>query len=198
MSPEHKLSPLDPPLPEKSASRVDWTHLYGASRGLAVASAAERQAGPVLVVVPDPATAHRLETELRFFLEDDGGVPVMHFPDWETLPYDVFSPHQDIVSDRLEILRRLPDLERGILVTPITTLMVRMAPAEYVAAQSLDLGVGERLELNEFRTRLEASGYRCVSQVMEHGEFAVRGSILDLFPMGGNDPLRIEDRKSVV
>ncbi|HSS65656.1 MAG TPA: transcription-repair coupling factor, partial [Gammaproteobacteria bacterium] len=192
MSKNHNLSPLDPPLPGKVGARMDWTRLYGASRGLAVASAAERHAGPVVVVVPDPATAIRLETELSFFLAATDSVPVMHFPDWETLPYDVFSPHQDIVSDRLDILRRLPEFRRGILVTPVTSLMVRMPPAHYVSAHSLELRVGERLEVDAFRNRLESAGYRCVSQVMEHGEFAVRGAIIDLFPMGGSEPLRLD------
>ncbi len=192
MKPENTLSPLQPPLPAKSASRLDWTHLYGASRGLAVASAAERHPGPVLVAVPDPATAIKLETELRFFLDGTESVPVMHFPDWETLPYDVFSPHQDIVSDRLEILSHLPSLDRGILVAPITSMMVRMPPARYVSAHSLELRVRQRLELGAFRSQLESAGYRCVSQVMEHGEFAVRGAIIDLFPMGGSEPLRVD------
>ncbi len=192
MNQNQSLSPLLPPLPQTAGARLDWTHLYGASQGLAVASAAERHTGLVLVVVPDPASAIKLETELRFFLGGAGSVPVMHFPDWETLPYDVFSPHQDIVSDRLEILRRLPEVEHGILVTPITSLMVRMPPARYVAAHSLKLRLGERLELEAFRNRLESAGYRCVSQVMEHGEFAVRGAIIDLFPMGGTEPLRID------
>ncbi len=192
MSENQKLSPLDPPAPKEAGTRIDWTHLYGASRGLAVASAAERHAGLVLVAVPDPAAAIKLETELKFFLATTDSVPVMHFPDWETLPYDVFSPHQDIVSDRLEILRQLPEVQRGILVVPVTSLMVRMPPIRYVNAHSLELRVGERLELEGFRNRLESAGYRCVSQVMEHGEFAVRGAIIDLFPMGGSEPLRLD------
>ncbi|MDX1527992.1 MAG: transcription-repair coupling factor, partial [Gammaproteobacteria bacterium] len=192
MSEKRKLSPLTPPVPTNAGGRTDWAHLYGASRGLAVASAAEGHPGPMLVAVPDPAAALKLETELKFFLAGNESVPVMHFPDWETLPYDVFSPHQDIVSDRLEILARLPGLKRGILVAPVTSMMVRMPPAPYVSGHSLELAVGQRLDLDAFRGRLESAGYRCVSQVMEHGEFAVRGAIVDLFPMGGSDPLRVD------
>ncbi|HEY5701355.1 MAG TPA: CarD family transcriptional regulator, partial [Gammaproteobacteria bacterium] len=186
------VSPLNPRLPGGSTRRLDWTHLYGASRGLAVARAGELHSAPTLVVVPDPATAMRLEVELAFFLGDQSEVPVLHFPDWETLPYDAFSPHQDIVSERLETLRRLPGLGRGILVAPVTTLMVRTPPPEYVAAYSLELAVSDRLDVNAFRAQLETAGYRCVSQVMEHGEYAVRGSIFDLFPMGGKEPLRVD------
>jgi transcription-repair coupling factor (superfamily II helicase) len=117
---------------------------------------------------------------------------ILAFPDWETLPYDVFSPHQDIVSQRLAALYRLPQQRRGVLVAPVATLMQRLAPRDYLDRYALLLKVGERLHLEPFRQRLEASGYVCVSQVVEHGEFAVRGSILDLFPMGGERPYRIE------
>ncbi|MDX1513928.1 MAG: transcription-repair coupling factor [Gammaproteobacteria bacterium] len=186
------VSPLKPRLPRASRRSLDWTQLYGASRGLAIARAGELHGGPVLVVVPDPASAMRLESELEFFLGDEGQVPVLHFPDWETLPYDAFSPHQDIVSERLETLRRLPALTRGILVTPVTTLMVRTPPPEYISAFSLELAAGDQLDIDAFRMDLETAGYRCVSQVMEHGEYAIRGSIFDLFPMGGSEPLRVD------
>jgi transcription-repair coupling factor (superfamily II helicase) len=192
MTDNQQISPLAPIVPTNAGQRLDWIRLYGAARGLAVAGAARAHTGPVLVVVSDPATALQLETELRFFLGARDDLPIIHFPDWETLPYDSFSPHQDIVSDRLETLRRLPDLESGILVVPVTSLMVRTAPLQYVVAHSLELSKGERLDLEAFRARLESAGYRCVSQVMEHGEFAVRGSIFDLFPMGGQEPLRVD------
>jgi transcription-repair coupling factor (superfamily II helicase) len=192
MTDNQPVSPLTPDLPAKPGQRLDWIRLYGAGRGLAVAGAARAHTGPVLVVVSDPAAALQLETELRFFLGAHDDLPVIHFPDWETLPYDSFSPHQDIVSDRLETLRRLPDLESGILVAPVTSLMVRTAPLQYVVAHSLELSTGQRLDVEAFRVRLESAGYRCVSQVMEHGEFAVRGSIFDLFPMGGQEPLRVD------
>ena len=96
-------------------------------------------------------------------------------PDWETLPYDVFSPHQDIVSQRLATLYRLPQRRRGVLVVPVATLMQRLAPRGYLDRYALLLKVGERLDSEDFRRRLEAAGYVCVSQVGEHGEFAVRG-----------------------
>ena len=119
-------------------------------------------------------------------------VPLLHLPDWETLPYDALSPYQDIVSERLATLNALPGTRRGILIATAATLMGRVAPRGFVEGNSLLLSVGDRLEIEETRRRLDLGGYRCVSQVMEHGEFAVRGSLLDLFPTGAERPYRID------
>ena len=182
-------NPLQPVLPPDSRRTLCWGQLHGASPALLIA-AATRYRGLVLAVVPDSQIALRLETELRVF----GGesLDILAFPDWETLPYDVFSPHQDIVSQRLTALYRLPQRKRGVLVVPVATLMQRLAPRDYLDRYALLLKVGERLDPEDFRRRLEAAGYVCVSQVVEHGEFAVRGSIIDLFPMGAERPYRIE------
>ncbi len=146
-----------------------------------------------MVVTPDAPSAQRLEDEIRFFLGDAiGKTPIVGFPDWETLPYDTFSPHQDIVSERLAALTLLSSMNKGVLIVPVSTLMVRIGPRAYLDANSLMLGVGDTLDITGMRTRLELAGYRCVSQVMEHGEFAVRGSLLDLFPMGSECPYRID------
>jgi transcription-repair coupling factor (superfamily II helicase) len=184
-------SPLAPELPHAGEPHVRWGRLYGGAYGLIIAAAAQRHAGPVLVATADTPAAYRLEVELQFFARESG-LPVLTFPDWETLPYDVFSPHQDIVSQRLATLYQLPALERGVLIVPVSTLMQRLAPRRYLDAGSLVLDVGERLPLEPMRARLEAAGYRCVSQVMEHGEFAVRGSLIDLYPMGSALPYRID------
>ncbi len=186
------LSPLQPILQSKPEERLRWGRLYGSSFGLAITQAARQHTGILLVVTPDTPSATRLEEELRFYNRGNEEVQVLGFPDWETLPYDTFSPHQDIISERLSTLNRLPQLDRGILVLPIATLMHRIAPREFIEGNSLILDLGDRLQLETMRHRLENSGYRCVSQVIEHGEFAVRGSLLDLFPMGSNQPFRIE------
>ncbi len=183
-------SPLQPVLPPDSRRTLRWGQLHGAGTALLIAAAAARYRGLVLAVAPDSQTALRLETELRVFGGTD--LDILAFPDWETLPYDVFSPHQDIVSQRLATLYRLPQRRRGVLVVPVATLMQRLAPRGYLDRYALLLKVGERLDSEDFRRRLEAAGYVCVSQVVEHGEFAVRGSILDLFPMGAERPYRIE------
>ena len=184
------LNPLRVALPPDSRESLSWSQLHGASPALAIAAAAARYRGLVLAVAPDSQTALRLETELRVF----GGseIDILAFPDWETLPYDVFSPHQDIVSQRLAALYRLPQRKRGVLVVPVATLMQRLAPRDYLDRYALLLKVGDRLDSEAFRRRLEVAGYICMSKVGEHGEFAVRGSILDLFPMGAEQPYRIE------
>ena len=184
---------LSPPVDPQPGHVTRWGQLYGSADALAVAQAARESATPVLVITPDTPTATRLEYEIRFFGgEYGGGLPVLTFPDWETLPYDVFSPHQDIVSERLAALARLPQLARGVLIVPIVTLLHRLAPREFLQANSFLLDIGQRLDLGDMRRQLDSAGYRCVSQVIEHGEFAVRGSIIDLYPMGAALPYRIE------
>ena len=137
-------------------------------------------------------TAVRLEYELQFFNNHIPDQSTLIFPDWETLPYDNFSPHQDIVSQRLLTLYQLPNLKHGILIVPVSTLMLRIAPKGYLEANSFILAVKETIDLVDFRRRLEMSGYRNVAQVMEHGEFSIRGSIIDLFPMGSKLPYRVD------
>lgn len=188
---QSRPSPLNPVLPDKPGSKYLWGHLYGNSAALAITRAAAQHNGPLLVVTGDSHEAQLLESALHFFNGEDG-LPVVPFPDWETLPYDAFSPHQDIISERLAALARLPRLEQGILLVPVQTLMHRLAPRSYLDIHSLLLDTGQTLQLDEMRQRLEAGGYRCVATVMEHGEFAVRGSLLDLYPMGSPLPYRIE------
>ena len=156
-----------------------------------LAESASRLTTPLLVVAPSARDAERLTTELRFYLTDPE-LPVLAFPDWETLPYDLFSPHQDTVSERLATLSRIYDLKRGILVLSAATLMQRLPPREYVLGGTLLLTTGARLDMESLRQRLAAAGYASVTQVMEHGEFAVRGSLMDVFPMGSPAPYRID------
>ncbi len=184
-------SPLYPEQLSENIDIVRCGRLYGGSFALLLAALAARQRGLLLAIVPDSQTALSLQVELDFFTRGSG-LNTLVFPDWETLPYDVFSPHQDIVSQRLATLYRLPAQRRGILIVPVATLMQRLAPRSYLDSYMLLLRVGERLDQNEFRQRLEAAGYTCVSQVMEHGEFAIRGALIDLFPTGSGQPYRID------
>ncbi len=185
-------NPFSPPLPASAAQRLTWGRLYGSAFGLVLSQAARQHRGPLLVITADAAMANRLEDELRFYLGESDTVPVVAFPDWETLPYDIFSPHQDIISQRLEALYRLPTLEQGILIIPAATAMHRLPPRTFIERHSLIIEKGDRIDLEDFRRKLERNGYRYVSQVMEHGEFTVRGSIIDLFPMGASEPYRID------
>jgi len=181
---------LDPQLPSARARTIRWGELYGAARALAVVTAATRHQGPVLIVTATARDADRLAEELRFFANDR--LPVMSLPDYETLPYDVFSPHPDITSRRLATLAALPTFARGIVVVAIDALLMRLPPANFVAQHTLVLEAGQRIDLEAFKTRLAAAGYAAVSQVVAPGEFAVRGSLIDLFPMGTEQPYRID------
>lgn len=180
-------------LPSKPAERRVFGTLVGSGMSMALAHVAVQHRGIVIVITPDPLIAAKLEKELQFFVRDnDPSIPVLSFPDWETLPYDTFSPHQDIISERLTTLYRLPDLTKGVLIVPMQTLMHRLCPQEYLLQNTLWIKKGQTFSLNSMRKRLEQGGYRCVPQVMEHGDFSVRGSILDLFPMGSRHPFRID------
>ncbi|MEX2523929.1 MAG: transcription-repair coupling factor [Gammaproteobacteria bacterium] len=189
---DNPVSPLRPLLPEQPGERRYWGGLYGSSKALAIREAAGLIQGPVLVIAPDPNAVQRLYEGLRFFGAGDDDIPLMSFPDWETLPYDLFSPYQDIISERLSTLAQLPDLQRGVLVASISTVMHRLLPREYLCANSLILSTGQQLDPERFRLQLSESGYRFVSQVMEHGDVAIRGSLLDIYPMGSAWPLRID------
>lgn len=173
-----------------AAGQLRWGRLYGSAVPLALASAIARHPHPVLLVVRDAQAQERIERELTFFSGDD--LRLLRLPDHETLPYDHFSPHQDIISGRLATLARLPTLGRGVVTATAYTLLQRLPPAEFIAAGTLWCAVGDQIDLDAWRHRLSDVGYRHVSQVMEHGEFAIRGSLVDLFPMGSDEPLRID------
>ncbi|VAX06977.1 Transcription-repair coupling factor [hydrothermal vent metagenome] len=191
-SPTSTLSnPLHPPLPQKTNERLHWGQLYGCSTALSIAEATRSYPNLVLVVVEDVQSAARLEQELSFFLSQDK-TPILNFPDWETLPYDIFSPLPELVSQRLLTLYQLADTHKGVLIVPISTLLQRLPPKSYVDANTLLVTTGGMLPLGTTRQRLGKAGYQCVSQVMTHGEFAVRGSLLDIFPMGNPQPFRID------
>ncbi len=180
-----------PPLPSSPTASSHWGRCVDAALSLALASAAREGDQPLLLVTDDVQSASRIAEELRFFLAGSR-LPVIVFPDWETLPYDVFSPLPELVSERLQTLRQLRGMGRGIVIAPVPTLLQRILPSSFLDAHSLELELGQRIDFDEFRRRLEQAGYENVSQVMAHGEFSVRGSLIDLFPMGGETPLRID------
>ena len=183
------LIPAKPTLPTPGKEAA-WGSLLGASLSLAAAELAQAVNRPVLLLAEDPRHADQLEAEIRFFAGD--ALPVEHFVEWETLPWDSFSPHQDIVSQRLRVLARLPEMGHGVVIAAATILQQRLPPVEYVAARSLALRQGRELPREPFIDSLVAAGYLRVPQVSEHGEFAVRGSLIDVFPMGADAPVRID------
>jgi len=177
-------------LPSSPKQRRQWNTPHGSALALALAETGRRHAGLVVVVTRDTHAAHALEAEIAVFAGDS--LEVLQFPDWETLPYDLFAPHPDIVSQRVSTLYRLPGLGRGVLVVPIATLMQRLAPRSFITGSGLVLAGGQHFDLAAEQRRLSAAGYRNVPQVQEPGDFAVRGAIVDIFPTGSSVPYRIE------
>ena len=182
-------NPLNPLVPNKAGDRRFWGQLNNSNQALAIASAAQQHSGLTLVITKDTLNAQRLEEEISFFAES---LPVLHLPDWEILPYDTFSPHQDIISQRLYTFSQLPLIQHGLLIVPISTLLHKTAPKEFLQANSLVIDIGQQLDVETLRSQLESAGYSCVDNVYEHGEFALRGAIFDIYPMGEKQPFRIE------
>ena len=177
-------------LPEAGQPAAQWPRLPEPATALALVELAETRHGPVIAVCANESEAYRLEGELRFFAPDP--LPILHLPDTEVLPYDAFSPHQELVSDRMGALAALPALERGIVVTTTESLLLRMPPREWLQARRFALAEGDHLDPQAFREQLVAAGYQSVSEVQTQGEFALRGALVDLFPMGGNAAYRID------
>jgi transcription-repair coupling factor (superfamily II helicase) len=177
-------------LPDAGRPAVRWAGLAGAGTALHLARSAAHSRAPIIVIATDAASAARLEEELRFFAP--ASLPVLAFPGYETLPYDQFSPHPDIISQRLRTLARLPSLGSAIVVTDLPTALQRLPPRSFIDGHTLAIDIGQELDLAAFRLRLASAGYAGVPQVGAPGEFAIRGSLFDVFPMGSDVPLRID------
>ena len=162
--------------------------LHGSSDALALAGLA-RDAAPVAVICADAFDALRLSAELSWFAPE---LRVMVYPDWETLPYDHFSPHQDLVSDRLSTLHAASLGAFDVMLVPATTTLTRLPPPAYMAGFTFFLKQGERLDVAPLRAQMTLAGYSHVTQVVSPGEYCVRGGLIDLFPMGSPVPYRID------
>ena len=205
-----KTSLFNPVLAKRKTKNTDkktWHNLHGSSASLALFQGAKAADAPILLITHDTPSALRLEQELQSLnyavnskennelastSDKNNILDICLFPDWETLPYDTFSPHQDIISQRLATLYQLSRMKKGIVIVPVTTLVQRLAPKAYLQANSFIIKKGDKKDLHQLRQEMEAGGYRCVDQVMEHGEFSARGAILDLFPMGSKTPFRLD------
>jgi len=166
-----------------------WAPFNTTAIGWLLAKWQQGQQGFTLIVVPDMLQAQQLEDTLRFFALD---LPILHFPEWETLPYDRFSPHQDIIAERLRTLNALIKATPALVITTVSTLMQRIAPPSFLSQHALALRTGETLHVERFIDQLVHGGYQRVSQVSEPGDFAQRGGIIDLWPMGAPKPIRID------
>ncbi|HBO39082.1 MAG TPA: transcription-repair coupling factor, partial [Pasteurellaceae bacterium] len=175
-------------IPTQRGDHKILANVIAGSDALALSEIAEQNKGLTVVVTQNTKSAVRLEKVLRELSRQE----ICVFPDWETLPYDSFSPHQEIISTRLSALFHLQNAKQGIFILPINTLMQKVCPPQFLQHNVLLIKKGDRLDINKLRLQLENSGYRMVEQVLEHGEYAVRGALLDLFPMGSGMPFRLD------
>ena len=175
------------PIPPAKQKTV-WSSLSAGSLPL-VLSQQLPQGTPKIVLTADSETALRLQTAWQFFRPQDNA---LFLPDWETLPYERFSPHQDLVSERLSVLWQLKNGAADVLFVPVATAMQRLAPPSFLMGRTFWLKTGQTLDLDRLRENLVEAGYAAVSNVVAAGEFAVRGGIVDLFPMGADSPYRID------
>jgi transcription-repair coupling factor (superfamily II helicase) len=179
-----------PPSPTAATPFCQWTSLHGSAAALALAEAVRSSDRPWAYVASGTRELERMAAELRFFGGD--ALQLLTLPDWEVLPYDVFSPHPDIISERLMTLSRLPQLRHGLLLLTADSLMSRLPPTPYVGSLSFELERGAALQVEPLRLRLAANGYASVREVRSPGEFALRGSLFDVWPMGYDTPLRVD------
>ena len=183
-----KTAFFQPDIPNQPNDHKILGNVLPGADALAISEIAEQNQNLTVVVTPDTRSAVRLSRVLSELSRQN----VSLFPDWETLPYDTFSPHQEIISSRLSALFHLQNAKKGIFLLPISTLMQRLCPPQYLQHNVLLIKKGDRLVIDKMRLQLEAAGYRAVEQVLEHGEYAVRGALLDLFPMGSAVPFRLD------
>ena len=175
------------PIP-KPREKSRWLNLSQGSLPLALARYLPHKRLKV-VLTQDAEQALRLQTAWRFFRPHDTAV---FLPDWETLPYERFSPHQDLVSERLSALWQIKSGVADVLFVPVATAMQKLPPVPFLAGRTFWLKTGQTLDIGRLKTDLVDAGYNHVSHVVAAGEFAVRGGIVDLFPMGSEMPYRID------
>jgi transcription-repair coupling factor (superfamily II helicase) len=182
---EHNL-PFE--LPQKPGDTLKLGQLVGSSLALICAKIIEQHQGLVLIITDDMQKTSRLYEELKQFTPQENRL----LPDWETLPYDSFSPYQDIISDRLACLYQLMYMRKGALLIPVTSLMQKYCPPSFLTGHVFILSKGQIISPEAMRLQLANAGYRSVDQVMAHGEYATRGALLDIFPMGSDIPYRLD------
>ncbi len=174
------------PAPGKTERVSD---LHAGADSLALSRLAHALKKPLVIVCANAFDAQRLQEEIRWF---EPGLAVHLLPDWETLPYDHFSPHPDLVSERLATLYQITQNACDIVIIPAGTALVRLPPQAFLAAHTFMLTKGQRLDIEALRLQCAEAGYHHVSQVMSPGEFSIRGGLIDLFPMGSALPYRID------
>ncbi len=184
------MSPLLPlPAPPKVGQRLPLPELTASADALAIAQLATTSSGLLAVITASPLGAQRLAEEIVWFAPN---LRVHLLPDWETLPYDHFSPHQDLISERLATLFAVTQGQCDVLIVAASTAVTRLAPLAFLAAHTFFMKKGDRINLDKLRAQMTLAGYQHVTQVVAPGEYSVRGGLIDLFPMGTPLPYRIE------
>lgn len=178
-------------LPHQSGQYKQWGNLSGAALALTLIQAAEAHSAPLVVICDSILQTEILYQACRFFA-GELYLTLMHFPDRETLPYDSFSPHHDLTSSRLLCLYQLSQLKKGLVFAAGSTISHRLLPFSFLHQNSFFVSLGQKLAIDAFRQQLTHIGYHAVSQVIAHGEYAIRGSIIDVYPMGSSMPVRID------
>ncbi len=181
---QQEISQLN--LPQLKAGEKRWLgNLQGSSTALLLKEIVQQQSRLFIVIARNNQHLGQLESELEFY-----GIKPTIFPDWEILPYDRLSPHQDIVSERLAILSNMP--KTGVLLLSASTLAQRVAPTSWILGEHFDIHVGQKFDLEQQKKKLIQAGYHLVDTVYDPGEFAVRGSIMDIYASGQEAPIRID------
>ena len=182
--------------PTTNGDKLSWNGLAGSAEMLAVAELEKSSDHLIVVVTADSSATERWANGIAYFSSSSNdsseALNILRFPDWETLPYDVFSPHQDIISERLASLSQLQGKNKGVLTVPISTLLQKVAPKSYLGGACFNLACGQTYDVSEQRLILESAGYQSADMVVERGQYAVRGALVDIFPMGSELPVRID------
>jgi transcription-repair coupling factor (superfamily II helicase) len=182
------MSFFDFPKQSKTLTQY-WGGLYGCSQSLALIEFTKKHNGVILVIADDIKHSEVIKKEILFF---DNQQNVLTFPDWEVLPYDSFSPHQAIISQRLKTLQQLQHLKKAIVIITLEALIQRLCPQTFLNKYSFIMNIGSTLNIESFSYQLLSLGYNRVQKVITHGEFSIKGSIIDVFAMGSKEPFRLD------
>jgi transcription-repair coupling factor (superfamily II helicase) len=175
--------------PFEFGQKFYWGSLYGSAQALALIEFSKTQDNVILVLANDISHFEQLFKSLHFYNTD---LDILRFDNWEVLAFDHLSPHPDITSSRLNTLSKLPNLKRGIVITTLESLTQQLCPIEFNETYSFSLKVGDTLNMQTFTQRLLQIGYNRVTKVIEHGEFSVKDSLIDIYPIGENIPHRLD------
>lgn len=177
-------------VPKDNKQALYWHNLVDNALSLNATNLATATHSPIVIFCHNSQEGEQLKQEINYFSKKN--LPIFHIPDWEILPYDQFSPHEDITSERLNALHQINFMKNGIIIIPINTAITQLMPRKFLGKYTLQLKINDNLELSAWQKQLITLGYIKTNEVYTHGEYSVRGSIIDIFPMGAKHPYRID------